>query len=205
MFISIFSNRSGNCSFLLRPVFPLVLLFSFALAGCSKKNSDDEDDPGSSYYIRFKIDGAQKEYKSNTGFQVLPVSNKSLYSAVMNGFQDDGALDKNLLNIIIWSKDPIVAKTYKNENDVANSDGDKVPEILITYNDNDKVGHLSLGKPFSTQPPFDRIVSDAQVVITNLTGSNISGTFSGTLYKSTDGTYTQKLVVTEGKFNLKKL
>jgi len=203
--MAIFSTRFCRFSFLPGIILPLVLLFSFALAGCSKNNGNEEDeDPGSSYYIRFKIDGVQKEYKSNLVSQILPISNKLLYSAVMSGFQDNAALDKNLLSMIIWSREPIAAKTYKNENDVANSDGDKVPEILVTYYDNDKVGYLSLGKPFSTQPPFDKIVSDAEIVITNLTDAYISGRFSGTVYKSTDGTYTQKLVVTEGQFNLKR-
>ncbi len=186
----------------------LILLLALVLVagGCKKDNGNDEGEGDTEYYMRFKVNGSQVEYKSNLVAQVFPVSNKALYSCVLQGFEkfpEEG--DKNHLGIIIWDEIPITNNTYRNDENTENSDGNEVPQVVVTYLDSDKTGYLSHGVPPVPVPPLDNIISDVQIAITELTASRITGTFSGTLYKTTDGTFSSTIVVTEGKFRLKRL
>ena len=185
----------------------LLLTIGMVAGGCKKDSGDDDEDDGDTeYYMRFKLDGNQIEYKSGVVTQVLPISNKALYSCVLQGYgkfpEETG---KNHLGIIIWDEEPITTITYRNNQNTENSDGDKVPQVLMTHLNSETTSYLSQGVPAAPIPPFDKIVSDVQVTITELTNTRISGSFSGTLYKTTDATFTSTVSVTEGKFRLKRL
>lgn len=54
-------------------------------------------------------------------------------------------------------------------------------------------------------PGFEDAVADAKVTITKLTSTYAEGMFSGTTYLSTDASFKTKVVISEGKFVLKRL
>lgn len=185
----------------------LLLAAGFVLSGCKKDNGkEDEGDDEPEYYMRFKLNGDQIDYKSSLVTQILPVSNKGLYSCVLQGYgKFPEEANKNHLGIIIWDEAPLTTTTYRNNQNTENTDGDKVPQVVMSHLSKETTSYISLGVPPVPIPPLDKIVSDVQVVITELTDTRISGTFSGTLYMASDGTYTSTVSVTEGKFRLKRL
>lgn len=185
-------------------IFLLVLIY--CVSGCKKNGDADGDGPDDAeFYISFNANGVKADYRSNAFTQLLPISPKKLYSGVLQGYGDFTVTDKNLMSIVIWSENPIVSKTYRNSENAVNSDNDKVPQILITYLDKDKNSYLSQTNLGLNIPPFDKIVSDVQVTITAVDQNRVSGTFSGTLYKTTDATFSSTVKITDGKFNLKRL
>ncbi len=184
----------------------LLLASGTVFTGCKKDSGEGKGDGDPEYYLRFKVDGSPVEYKSGLGTQVLPVSNKALYSCVLHGYgKFPEEADRNHLGIIIWDEVPIISTTYRNNQSAENSEGAKVPQVLMTFLNSDKTSYLSQGVPPVPIPPLDNIISDVQVTITELADSRISGSFSGTLYKTTDGTFTSTVSITEGKFRLKRM
>lgn len=195
----------GACA---RKYFLLLLTTILIAAGCKKGGDDGSnggDADGSEFYIRFKADGTELEYKSNAITQVLAVSPKGLYSCALQGYNDFTMTDNGLMSLIIWSEDPITATTYRNADNVSNSDGDKIPSVVVTFLDDKKVSYLSQGVPLARIPPLDKIVSDVQVTLTEVSQSRIAGNFSGTLFKTTDGAFSTTVKITDGKFNLRRL
>lgn len=184
-----------------------VLAITLLVSGCKKGNNDDDGENNggdNEYYVQFKTNGTSFTYKSNAIGQIMAKSNDNIYSCVLMGYNNFVEADKSLISLVIFSEEPISAKTYKNADFAEKADESMVPQLLITHYDASKTSYLSMGIPVSAVPPFDKIVSDAQVNITEIGNDNIKGTFSGTVYKTTDATFTQTLKITEGKFNLKK-
>jgi hypothetical protein len=109
------------------------------------------------------------------------------------------------MSLLIWSENAIAAKSYRNAVNAVNSSNEKIPQVLVTYLDGNKASYQSQGVLLSSLPPFDKILSDVQVTITEVSATRIAGSFSGTLYKTTDATFTTTVKITEGTFNLKRL
>jgi hypothetical protein len=188
--------------------FFFLLAIMVVSASCKKDGGDDGPDgdgDNTEFYIRFKADGTAADYKSNAITQVLPVSQKKLYSCMLQGYKDFTVTNNNLMSLVIWSENPIAAKTYRNADNAVNSDNEKIPQVLITYLDGNKVSYQSQGVFLSSLPPFDKILSNVVVTITEVSQSRIAGSFSGTLYKATDATFSTTVKITDGKFNLKRL
>lgn len=182
------------------------LLAAVVFMGCKKDAGGSSDGGGGTeFYIRFKANGTAAEYKSNAITQVLGVSPKGLYSCALQGYKDFSMTDNNLMSLVIWSEKPIAAKTYRNAENAVNTSNEKIPQVLATYLDGNKISYLSQGTLLSSLPPFDKILSDVEVTITEVSASRIEGSFSGTLYKTTDPNFTTTVKITEGKFNLKRL
>lgn len=182
----------------------LLFVLVIIVGGCSKNNGTGEGEGENDFYLQFKVNGTEKVYKSNVISQVLPVSSKALHSCILQGYSDFSNAERNLVSMIIWSESPVIAKGYNNSDDATNSDGAKLPQVLITYVDNEKDSYLSQGKPVVVFPPLDKVVSDVQLTITKLEAGRIAGTFSGTLYKTSDASFSSTVKITDGKFNLKR-
>jgi hypothetical protein len=185
----------------------VMLAITIIAGACKKDNGDGGDDgnpDGSNYFIEFKANGEQQKYTSNALSQIMAPGSDQLYSGVLQGYGEypDNA-DKNLLSIIIWNTEPITTSTYLNDNWVEKSDESQVPQIVMNYIDANKNAYLSQ-KVLIAIPPFDKVVSDVKVTISDLGQDHISGTFSGTLYSVTDATFSTVVKITDGKFNLKK-
>ena len=179
--------------------FFFILATILAVSGC-KKDGVDNDSEGeggeNEFFMSFKADGADIEYKSNTITQLLPVSDKGLYSCILQGYKDFPATDDHLMSLIIWSRDPIATKTYRNAVNVVNTDDDEIPEIVVTYLNGDDAGYLSQNIFLPAIPGYEHVVTDAEITLSEINDGYITGTFSGTLYKSTDATFTTTVKIT---------
>ncbi|WEK37061.1 MAG: hypothetical protein P0Y53_06065 [Candidatus Pseudobacter hemicellulosilyticus] len=193
----------------LRPLQQGAWLLAIALIsfGCKKDKGgdDDGDEPAADdYYVSFKANGNPVKYTSSASAQLGQLSGDQLYSATMQGYQNLVAPTQELMGLILWDKQALSTRTYANANLVKKGNGDELIQVVVTYVDSNKDSYQSM-RVTSTVPPLDKVVSDVQVTFTTLTASRVSGSFSGTLYKVTDPTLTAKMVITEGKFNLKRL
>jgi hypothetical protein len=186
----------------------MILCVIIAVSGCNKNGVEHESEGeggNNEYFMSFKADGTAIEYKSNTITQLLPASDKGLYSCILQGYKDFPTTDDDLMSLIIWSRDPIATKTYRNAVNVVNTDEDEIPEIVLTYLNGDGPGYLSQNIFLPATPGFEHVLTDAEITLTEINDSFVTGIFSGTLYKSTDATFTTTIKITDGKFKLKRL
>ncbi|MBS1597617.1 MAG: hypothetical protein JST75_05295 [Bacteroidetes bacterium] len=187
-------------------IFSLVL----AITGCKKTNDANNNGSGSGdYYLRFKADGQQKEYKSEALIQILKKTD-GLYSAVLQGYLDfAGQGTKDEFGIIVQDSNPIMqGSSFADPQKCINEEGDTLTKLIMNYNDPSKNGYLSMGfmaDKNGVNPLFPSVVADAKLTISELTSDHAKGTFSATVYLSTDVTLTANVKITSGEFYLKRL
>jgi hypothetical protein len=160
-----------------------VIIFGvFALSSC-KKNSDNPSTSG--YYVKFKLDGADKQYTETTAAvftTMLP-----LYSCAMVGEQLISGTVYEGMGITIFNDAAIAANVTYTDALVASIG---TPQASLLYTD--ATGAQS-SSAFATSP-------NVSVVITSMDDKTVTGTFSGTIVSSTD--LTTSHTVTEGTFHL---
>jgi hypothetical protein len=191
-----------------------IIAFSsmMAITGCKKTNDANNNNPGSGtdYFLKFKADGTQKEFKSSALIQLLKKNNDGLYSAVLEGYKDyAGQGTKDELGMIILSDDPIVqGSSYQDPQKCVNVNGDTLTKLIMNFNDPSNNGYLSMGTLADKNGVitlFPNVVADAKLTISELTSDYAKGTFSSTVYLSTDATLTTKINITDGEFYLKRI
>jgi hypothetical protein len=158
-----------------------TIIFSvFALSSC-KKNSDN---PSSGYYVKFKLDGNEKQYTETTAAvfnTTLPV-----YSCALVGEKLISGTVYEGMGINIFNDAAIAANVTYTDAEVASIGA---PQATLLYTD-------STGAQASSATA---ISPNVQVVITQMDASSVTGTFSGSI-SSLTGSSTQ--TVTEGTFHL---
>ena len=196
----------------LKVIAAIVLSSMMAITGCKKSNDANNNNPGSGtdYFLKFKADGTQKEFKSEPLIQILKKNNDGLYSAVLQGYKDFvGQGTKDELGMIILSNDPVVqGSSYQDPEKCVDISGDTLTKLIMNFNDPTNNGYLSMG-PLADKNGviilFPNVVADAKLLISELTSDYAKGTFSATVYLSTDATLTTKVKITDGQFYLKRV
>lgn len=191
----------------------LLVALIFTAASCKKNNGKDDDNGANpEYYISFKANGVQKKYINQALASLGRSSQDGLYNAVLQGYPETNVNSKSHIGIIIFNNSAVAANTtYQDPQKATNSNGSVVPKVLINYLDDAGNGYLTLGPMVDKDghindiPGSENIVADAKVSVTKLTNTYVEGTFSGTTFLSTDATFKTKIVITEGKFILKRL
>lgn len=188
-----------------------ILSLSIFFAGCKKSNDANNGNNGNAgdYYLKFKADGDQKEFKSEPLIQLLPLKD-GLYSAVLQGYADFvGQGTKDELGMIVLSNDPIVqGSSFQDPQKCVNKDGDTLTKLITNFNDINNKGYLSMGTLVDkngVNTLFPSVIADAKLNISELNSDFAKGTFSATVYLSTDATLTQKVKITDGEFYLKRV
>lgn len=181
----------------------LALLF-FA-AGCSKSNVDVVPPPGRTeatpYFVRFKVNGVQKEYKDN-GDVMQGQMNSGPTSAgewvgSMIGMKDPLVNQKNALGMITSSVQKTEPnKTYTN---YTASGVTKLKLLILHYYNEAGDFYMSWADDFST--PLGT-VADSRFAVTEATDKIMKGTFSGTLYSANQ---LATAVITEGSFYVSRV
>jgi hypothetical protein len=189
-------------------LFLLTGICIFISSSCKKddhKNSPDNAD----YYISFKADGVQKKYTNQAIASLGYSTQDKLYNSVLQGYQDFNTAGKSHIGIIIFDNTDITTGSYHDPQKAANADGNKISKVTISYYDDAGNGYLSMGPMVDENgnplPGANGATADANVTINKLTSSAVEGTFSGTVFLSTDATFKTRIAITEGKFILKRL
>lgn len=192
-----------------------VFCFLIFLSSCKKdkENAGSDNNPKGSYYIRFKANGIQQEFKSLPIAQSSYNSSQQVYVTGLLAYTDSSKTDQNLVNIVIMSTTPLSAGAIYKDPLKTLSGADKVPQVIITYNDAQEKSFLSMGLfsdeagNFSTFiPDYDKLVADANVTITEVTSTFVKGTFSGTVFNlDSNSNVVSKMPLTDGEFYLQYL
>lgn len=165
-----------------KAIFGLLILSLFSVSSCKK----DNDNPSSTgYYMKFKLDGQDKQYSAITAAiftTVLPA-----YACAMVGeIQQNGTVYEGM-GINIYNDEAIAANVTYTDAVVASIGA---PQAVLVYTDTNGAQSSSAT---ATNP-------NVKVVITQMDDKTVTGTFSGTIVSTTD--LTTSKVVTNGEFHL---
>jgi hypothetical protein len=191
-----------------------LIAFSIMLItlGSCKKESEKpaNGNANAGWYMRFKLDGIETEFKSLPIAQSAFNSGKNLYVSGFLAYKDSSKTNQDLVDIAIINKDPLSAGAVYKDPVKSFSDGQAVPQVILTYYNSKKESFTSVGifsdeegNFSSVLPDYQNLVADAKVTIIKVGTNFIKGTFSGTVFKlnSSNNTY-DKIPLTEGEFNL---
>lgn len=158
-------------------------------AGCKKSSPGSTS--SSPYYIKFKLNGVQKNYST---VAAAATKGSGYYLLVMEGVTATNANNGEALIIQLASPTDFAANTTFKPAFI--NSGAAVIGALLTYSDNTQSAGYTSSYPNLTNNP------DASVTITALSTTTIKGTFTATLVSGTDYT-TVKYHVTDGEFYMK--
>ncbi|MGN6617525.1 MAG: hypothetical protein ACTHJ5_10145 [Ilyomonas sp.] len=162
--------------------FSLLLGIIFSLNSCKKESSN----PDSGFYIQAKVDGIQKNYTANGAAVVINVDGN--HSIGMAAYASASSIEGFSL-AVARETGTVTTGTYI---DGASDDVLVLGGFNSTGTTTDESQQYSSGLATGSDPKL-------QIVITELTASKVSGTFSGTFFSNMGD---NKISVTEGKFNL---
>ncbi|QEH42992.1 hypothetical protein [Chitinophaga sp. XS-30] len=176
--------------------YTLLLLSMVLLAGCSKK-SDNPAAPGT-YYLRFKADGVQKEYKAHTLAQLYYDPENLSYHCNMTSSLKTAELGKDALSLFLLSKTAYkTGERYHLRNEIEMPKTNAImPQVMISM-------FTESGKPYTAQfLPVTGLQFDdaAEVKFTEITDKYVRGTFSGLAFSMLPER--AELKVTDGEFYL---
>lgn len=170
----------------------LLLMFTIVISfSCNKKSDDTPTDTNADFFVRFKLDGTQMEFKGMTTglFQTLPLT-PTIYSGSFQGLQSSTAVTTNLFGIDVRDIVPIAIN--KNYTNIAISN---TIQATFLYFD-------AAGNQYSSGYLATTASTDAVVRLTEITNTSVSGTFSGKM-STLSGTVAK--TITEGSFKVKRL
>ncbi len=188
----------------MKQIYLLFFVLLVAVSGCKKGESPIKEETGD-YYIRFKVDGAQKSYTAQipnnmVGFFLLPEYN--FYTAAitgLNNLQDAQVVPvKNSISISVRSKEAIKTNVdYQLQNPVPYS-GINFSGIELVYTD--EQGESFAAVLLRSNYPSIFVGDEAMVRFTEITSSHAKGIFSATAYSTRNKA---EISITDGEFYLK--
>jgi hypothetical protein len=179
----------------------LLLAICFVFAGSCKKNHDTENPAGDKYYIKFKEDGEQKEFRYSAGSG--PADQKpsnGIYTFTLVAGKDVSSSGTNFIEVMLSSES--IINSPGSFRDPLKSGG-IWPQVQVTYMDNTNEAYLSMGlvsDAVGQSGPFENVVADAKASITSMDDGEVKGTFSASVYSGDD--YSKKHILTSGEFYL---
>ncbi len=167
-----------------------ILLLSATLFTACKKSSSGSS--STTYFVKFKLDGVQKEYKGIPNFTTVTLpSSPVIYSLAVQAslatsvaLKDHIAINANDIATIA------TGKTYKNQ------DAGGTIQAVLMYYDN-------AGNAYSSVMVNPESINDAVITFSEVTSTYVSGTFTGKVAAVSGGTTTY--TITEGSFKVPKL
>lgn len=178
----------------------IITVFSLTLLISCKKNNDNAPGNGDGYYMKFKLNGTQIEYKGQAECNFNKVTNLQ-HAASFAGLKETLVAGKNNMSIILGTGDEnktgITYTCY-----ATNTAGYEKAKVLnIVYIDENGKSYLSWSEEFAPALPVGT-ETKAQLNVTEATTAYLKGNFSGVLYNND---YSVKFSVTDGEFYLRRL
>jgi hypothetical protein len=179
-------------AFLLITILGLLATFFNA---CSKNN----DTPGNDYYIRFKQDGVQKEYRAAIVADMPDTATQGMYGMLITGLKELSASEQISVGVFDYTHQPIKTnQDYQMRYDFEPGGG---IDILshITYNQAGDAHSSSV----SVQ---DNRYESAHITLTEITDKYVKGVFSGKILKDPTENSPEVLYnITDGEFYAMRL
>ena len=176
------------------------LLLCFLLPGIvvmtfSCKKDNDTGDPGTGYYMRFKVNGTLVEHKG----QVEGIFDKVTalqHNTSIAGLKETVVATKNNMTLLVATENETQTGLAYTSYTAGGPGTQKAKLVNLVYIDENGKNHLSWMEEFAPAlPPGTE--TKATIKITEATTDFIKGSFSGVLY---DEGYTTKLNITDGEF-----
>lgn len=184
----------------------LALVMGISLLGCKKDKAAPEEEVNASYFMKFKVDGVQKNYSSKDGLSQCALSYNyldddrkyiSLFLAQREYIKDS---DKNSFLITVSDLSPLeVGKTYVNFKNTSSGQIYLSSSLIFSYTDENDVSSHDFGEDFAQ---IYNANSEGYIKITKVTTDYVKGVFGTKLYNDD---YTKNLKITDGEFCLKRL
>jgi hypothetical protein len=183
-----------------------LTIVALTLSHCKKSSGSGSgnNNNGNGYYMKFDLNGNPVDYGSDALAELSFSSSDGLYSAALIAYKDVNAGAKNAVTILAYSSSGIAANVgYNDPGKAAETNGAQVPQSTIFWYDSTGAAYLTAGEfaDASGNMMISGAVADCKLTITELTNTDVKGTFSGTVYR-TD--FSTSDVITNGQFYLKR-
>lgn len=172
-----------------------IVVFSMLLFITGCKKDGDAGNGSSYYYMRFKINGTQVEYKAQIEGNFNKTSSSQFNSSVA-GLKELFTSAKNNMSLLLATAEATqTGVTYTNYTTSA-AGMQKAKLANLVYIDGSGKNYLSWMEEFATAIPTGTEVK-ALIKITDANNSVVKGVFSGVLYSED---FSEKLTITDGEF-----
>ena len=178
----------------------VILAIPVLLNACSKSDGGTSNPPASSaYYMKFKIDGVQIEFKQNTTGVFNKAQSNGDYTNINGGTKEQFAATKNNIAVLMTTVGQHSLNTTYTCYKTSAAGFVKAKLLSVSYLDDNAVSWVSwsedvvAGLPAGTE-------TKANLTITEANTTSIKGTFNAVLYNTG---FSKKAVLTDGEFYLK--
>jgi len=185
-------------------LFTLSLL-SFLVFSCGSSAEDPQ--PIAEGFVRFKVDGVQKEFKTNP---VSPMSfsfdsNGPVYNAILLVLGPGSTGTSNFIQINVLNESPFVTNVEYQMQEAVAYQGVALARINFTYADDQ--GQVFNAVLLKQTLPNLVVKNDAAVKFTKISEDWIEGNFTAILIGpiTSSGVGNQERVISEGQFRMKLL
>jgi len=172
---------------------PLTLLI--LLVSSCKKEKEEPLVSTPVYSIKFKVDGLQKEYKTDATclFNIF-VARDNKYVTTISSSEKPNSQTRNTIALILTHSQAISStRTFVNYGPTQNTPGLE-ESLWLAYYDENEMFYCSLGDIFTT---LFGISSDGFLQFTEVADKYVKGTFKGTFYNDDHTKYKK---ITNGEF-----
>lgn len=169
---------------------PGILIMTYS---CKKDNSSG--DSGSGYYMRFKVNGTQIEYKGQVEGTFDKVTALQ-HNTSLAGLKDALVATKSNMTLLLATENETQTGLTYTSYTTGTSGMQKAKLVNLVYIDESGKNYLSWMEEFAPALPAGTETT-ATIKITEATADHMKGVFSGVLY---DEGYTTKLNITDGEF-----
>jgi hypothetical protein len=176
-------------------ILPVLLSIVVVMNSCTK--TDDKVD-SNNYYMRFKANGVQKEYKANAAGRFnKPLGGATEYVSTLGGTKAQFEATKSNLTIALTTVGTnSLNLIYTNYSTTAA--GTKKPKLLqFAYFDENGKFYMSYAEDMTFALPAGSPIN-SRLIVTEASSSIIKGTFTCILYSQDFS----KVEVTDGEFYL---
>jgi hypothetical protein len=183
--------------------YSIFILFGFLLQSCGGSTEDPQ--PTAEGFIRFKVNGVQKEFKTNP---VTPMSfsfdsNGPVYNAILQVLGPGSTGTSNFVQFNVWNEKIFETNVDYQMQQSVSYRGAAIARINFTYSD--EQGQLYNAVLLKQNLPNIVVKNDATVRFTKITKDWAEGTFTAILIGpvTTSGIGNQERIISEGQFSIK--
>lgn len=183
--------------------FSILILSGLLLFACG--NSTEDPQPMGEGFIRFKVNGVQKEFKTNP---VTPMSfsfdsNGQVHNAILQVLGPGSTGTGNFIQFNVWNEKTFETNLDYQMQQAISYRGAAIARINFTYAD--EQGQVFNAVLLKQNLPSMVVKNDATVRFTKITKDWVEGTFTAILIGpvTTSGVGNQERIISEGQFSIK--
>lgn len=180
----------------------LICILPWCFVSCGSKSDDPQ--PQSEGYVRFKVNGVQKEFKvQNTPMGFSLDAGGPVYTATALVLGPESGGTKNFLNLTLRNETLFQTGINYQMQSPINYKGVAMVRIMLTYAN--ETGQIFNAVLFQQNIPGTKTTDDAQWKFTRIADNWVEGEFQGVLlgpFSQTTGRGNTELMLTDGQFSM---